>query len=117
MRARVRTTFAERTVKTFITRGMRCDMLIQSRRHGLLRARETALRAGATGCAAHLGPQIGHRRAVVGAPVPLGLRGGEPSAWYATLFTYLSLAASPENDDHEYVIKRHGERDDIHLKA
>ena len=38
----------------------------------------------------------------------------------ATLFTYPSLAASPENVDEitEYVIKRHGERmKDIHLKA
>jgi len=38
----------------------------------------------------------------------------------ATLFTYPSLAASPENVDEitEYVIKRHGERmRDIHLKA
>ena len=38
----------------------------------------------------------------------------------ATLFTYPSLAASPENVDEitEYVIKRHGERmTDIHLKA
>ena len=38
----------------------------------------------------------------------------------ATLFTYPTLAATPENADAitEYVIARHGERmRDIHLKA
>ena len=79
------TTFAERSVKTFITRGMLGDMLIRV-------------------------AQV-HGRRVAGEALGL-VR--------ATLFTYPSLAVSPESVDEitEYVIKRHGERmKDIHLKA
>ena len=89
------TTFAERSVKTFITRGMLGDMLIRvARVHGLFEGIEDVwpFEQGHW-VREHLGPQIE----------------ADPQ-----------LAMTPDNVDEitEYVIKRHGERmKDIHLKA
>ena len=98
------TTFAERAVKTFITRGMLGDMLIRvAQVHGLFDGIEED-------------EQLSARLSLWGRRVA----GEALGLVRATLFTYPSLAASPENVDEitEYVIKRHGERmKDIHLKA
>ena len=118
------TTFAERAVKTFITRGMLGDMLIRvAQGHGLFEGIEDVwpFEQGHW-VRAHLGPQIEADEQLSARLSLWGRRvAGEALGLVrATLFTYPSLAASPENVDEitEYVIKRHGERmKDIHLKA
>ena len=118
------TTFAERAVKTFITRGMLGDMLIRvAQGHGLFEGIEDVwpFEQGHW-VRAHLGPQIEADEQLSARLSLWGRRvAGEALGLVrATLFTYPSLAVSPENVDEitEYVIKRHGERmKDIHLKA
>ena len=118
------TTFAERAVKTFITRGMLGDMLIRvAQVHGLFEGIEDVwpFEQGHW-VRAHLGPQIEADEQLSSRLSLWGRRvAGEALGLVrATLFTYPSLAVSPENVDEitEYVIKRHGERmTDIHLKA
>ena len=118
------TTFAERAVKTFITRGMLGDMLIRvAQVHGLFEGIEDVwpFEQGHW-VRAHLGPQIEADEQLSSRLSLWGRRvAGEALGLVrATLFTYPSLAVSPENVDEitEYVIKRHGERmRDIHLKA
>ena len=118
------TTFAERSVKTFITRGMLGDMLIRvARVHGLFEGIEDVwpFEQGHW-VREHLGPQIEADPQLADRLSLWGRRvAGEALGLVrATLFTYPQLAMTPDNVDEitEYVIKRHGERmKDIHLKA
>ena len=110
------TTFAERAVKTFITRGMLGDMLIRvARVHGLFEGIEDVW-PFELGPQIEADPQLADRLSLWGRRVA----GEALGLVRATLFTYPQLAMTPDNVDEitEYVIKRHGERmKDIHLKA
>lgn len=118
------TTFAERSVKTFITRGMLGDMMLRvAQTHNLFEGMEDVwpFEQGHW-VRAHLGPRIEEDPQLAARLSLWGRRvAGEALGLVrATLFTYPTLAATPENADAitEYVIARHGERmRDIHLKA
>ena len=118
------TTFAERAVKTFITRGMLGDMMLRvAQVHGLFDGMEDVwpFEQGHW-VRAHLGPQIQEDAQLADRLSLWGRRvAGEALGLVrATLFTYPSLASSAHNADEitEYVLQRHRERmADIHLKA